>query len=130
MSRRANYTTLYIGAQLGPEDRRLALDWATEVGDETDAHEFEVSTGEPTDPCVGIQAFDVGTYGHEICVNGDPLNGFDIPPADGWQYWLDTLSGASLREGTNELRIARDEETRDAFAVGTVVVRWKEPTPD
>lgn len=121
---------MYVGAQLGPDDQRLDLDWATHAGDETAAREFEVPTDNAGDAHVGLQAFDVGTYGHEIRVNGDPLGGFDIPPDDGWQYWVDTLSDGALREGTNRLRIARDPDTRDAFAVGSVVVRWTEPVED
>lgn len=127
MPTRANYATIYVGAQLAPEDRKLDLDWATDAGDETAAHEFEVPTDRASDPYLGIQAFDVGEYGHGIRVNGDPLGGFDIPPGDGWQYWVDTLADVSLREGTNELRIGRDTSTQDAFAVGNVIVRWKEP---
>ncbi|MFB6079672.1 MAG: hypothetical protein ABEJ81_01535 [Haloferacaceae archaeon] len=127
MSRRANYATIYVGAQLSPDGRKLNLDWATDAGDETATHAFDVPTDDPTEPCVGIQAFDVGEYGHEIYVNDEPLSGFDIPPSDGWQYWVDTVTGASLREGSNRLRITRDPETRDAFAIGTVIVRWKEP---
>jgi len=39
--------------------------------------------GEPTDGLFGLQAFEVGTYGHEIVINDEPLSGFDIPPNDG-----------------------------------------------
>ena len=127
MSHRANYTTLYMGVQLAPEGRSLALDWATNVGDLTESYEFEVPTDDARDAYVGLQAFDVGDYGHEIEVNGEPLTGFDIPPNDGWQYWVDTLTDVTLREGTNTLRIRRDPDSRDAFAVGTVTVHWKEP---
>jgi hypothetical protein len=127
VSHRANYATLYLGVQLAPEGRALDLDWATNVGDTTDPHEFEVPTDDPQDAYVGLQAFDVGEYGHEIEVNGEPLSGFDIPPNDGWQYWVDTLTGTGLHEGTNTLRIRRDPDSRDAFAVGTVTVHWKEP---
>lgn len=130
MSARANYATIYVGAQLAPEGRKLDLEWATDAGDRTDAHEFEVPTDDPQDAYVGIQAFDVDAFGHEILVNGDPLSGFDIPPNDGWQYWVDTLTGTSLVEGTNTLEIARDPESMDAFAIGTVTVHWKEPLPD
>ncbi|MFC7173104.1 hypothetical protein ACFR97_10450 [Haloplanus litoreus] len=119
---------MYVGAQLAPERRELDLDWAENVGDETAAHEFEVPTDDAFDGYVGIQAFDVGAYGHEILINGDPMSGFDIPPNDGWQYWVDTFADAvSLTEGTNALRIARDVDSDDAFAVGTVTVHWKEP---
>jgi hypothetical protein len=127
VSRRANYATVYVGAQLAPAERKLDLDWTTDAADETAPHEFEVPTADATDPYVGIQAFDVGSYGHEILVNGEPLSGFDIPPNEGWQYWVDTLTGVDLREGTNEVRVARDTSTRDAFAVGTVTIHWKEP---
>jgi len=124
---RANYATVFVGAALGPEEGGLDLEWAADVGDATDDFEFAVPTGEAADAYVGLQAFDVGTYGHEILVNGESLTGFDIPPNDGWQYWVDTLSGARLAEGTNTLRIERDRSTMDAFAVGTVTVHWKEP---
>jgi hypothetical protein len=130
VSLRANYATVYVGAQLAPEGRALALDWATDAGDETASHEFEVPTDDPVDPYVGLQAFDVGSYGHEILVNDEPLAGFDIPPNEGWQYWVDTLTDVELVAGTNRLRVARDTDTRDAFAVGSVTVHWKEPAED
>ncbi|MGM0591253.1 MAG: DUF7383 domain-containing protein [Halobacteriota archaeon] len=126
MTSRANYATLFVGAQLGPEDRQLDLDWATFVGDETDAYEFTVPTDSAEEPYIGVQAFDVGDYGHEIELNGQALGGFDIPPCDGWQYWVDTLSNVDLVEDTNTVRICRDIETRDRFAIGTVIVHWKE----
>ncbi|MFB6103228.1 MAG: hypothetical protein ABEJ73_11780 [Haloplanus sp.] len=128
MSLRANYATIYVGAQLAPERRELDLDWADNVGDETQAHTFDVPTDDATDGYVGIQAFDVGAYGHDILINDEPMSGFDIPPNDGWQYWVDTFGGAvALTEGTNHLRIVRDADSTDAFAVGTVTVHWKEP---
>jgi hypothetical protein len=128
VSLRANYATVYVGAQLAPEGLELDLDWADSVGDETTTYEFDVPTHDATDGYVGIQAFDVGAYGHEILINGDPMSGFDIPPNDGWQYWVDTFADAvSLTEGVNHLRIARDAESDDAFAVGSVTVHWKEP---
>ena len=126
MSVRANYATVYVGATLGPPGR-LQLDWASRAGDVTDRHEFTVPTAEARDAYVGIQAFEVGEYGHEIEINGNALSGFDVPPNDGWQYWVDTLSNVDLRDGTNALRIRRDADTDDAFAVGTVTVHWKEP---
>jgi hypothetical protein len=123
---RANYAVVYVGAQFGPEDRSLGLDWAEQVGDETAVYEFEVPTDDTHEPFVGLQAFDVGSYGHEIEINGETLSGFDIPPNEGWQYWVDSLTGASLHEGTNTIRIRRDPDADDAFAIGTVRVHWKE----
>lgn len=127
MQTRANYTTVYVGAQLAPEGRALDLDWATNAGDETESFEFTVPTDDATDAYIGLQAFDVAEYGHEILVNGESLGGFDIPPNDGWQYWVDTLSGATLHEGTNTIQFRRNTDGRDAFAVGTVTIHWKEP---
>jgi hypothetical protein len=129
VSFRANYTTVYVGAELAPEGRSLGLDWATDAGDGTEPFEFEVAASEPRDPLVGIQAFDVGEYGHEIVVNDESLSGFDVPPNEGWQYWVDTVTGATLHEGTNTVRIERDADTDDAFAVGTLTVQWRSP-PD
>lgn len=127
MRTHANYATVYVGAQLAPDGVRLDLDWADAAGDVTDRYEFEVPTDDPRDPFLGIQAFDVGEYGHDIVLNGESLSGFDIPPNDGWQYWADSVTGASLVEGTNTLALERDADTDDAFAVGTVRIHWKEP---
>ncbi|GAA0211533.1 DUF7383 domain-containing protein [Halobaculum roseum] len=127
MTERATYATVYLGAQLSPTDSELDLDWADGAGDRTDDHEFEVSTDDPREAYLEIQAFDVAEYGHEVLVNGEPLSGFDIPPNEGWQLWTDTVTGADLREGTNTLAVSRDTDTDDAFAVGTVRVHWKEP---
>lgn len=125
-----NYAAIDVGAQLAPAGRELDLDWADDAGDRTDAHEFAVPTADPREPFVGVQAFDVGEYGHELLLNGDPLSGFDVPPGDGWQYWVDTVTGATLVEGRNTLAVARDTDGDDAFAVGTVWVNWKEPPAD
>jgi hypothetical protein len=124
---RANYTTVYLGALLGPDGHRLELDWADDVGDATADHEFSVPTADATDALVGVQAFDVGDYGHEIRVNGEALSGFDIPPNDGWQHWVDTVTNVDLREGDNTVAVHRDPDSVDAFAVGTVTIHWKEP---
>ena len=127
MQFRANYATVDVGAHFGPEGRKLDLEWADDAGDGTDPFEFEVSAADTRDAYVGLQAFDVGQYGHEILVNDRPLGGFDIPPNQGWQYWVDTLSEVELRRGTNTVAIVRDTDTRDAFAVGTLTVHWREP---
>lgn len=130
MPTRANYATVYVGALLAPDGQTLNLDWATNAGNETGPYEFTVPAARPTDAYLGIQAFDVSEYGHEILINDTPLGGFDLPPNEGWQYWVDTITGASLREGTNTLRFLRDTDTRDAFAIGTVTVHWKEQTSE
>ncbi|ESP87713.1 DUF7383 domain-containing protein [Candidatus Halobonum tyrrellensis] len=130
MRTRATYASVNVGAQLAPEGRSLNLEWADDAGDRTDAHEFEVATADPRDAFLGVQAFDVSEYGHELLLNDDPLSGFDIPPGDGWQYWVDSVTGASLTRGTNTLEVARDTDTRDAFAVGTVWVNWKAPVDE
>ncbi|WP_284012241.1 DUF7383 domain-containing protein [Halobaculum litoreum] len=127
MTERATYATVYVGAQLAPDGATLDLEWADDVGDRTDGHEFEVSTADAREAYLEIQAFDVAEYGHQILVNDEPLTGFDIPPNDGWQLWTDTVSGTELVEGTNTLAVARDTDTDDAFAIGTVRVHWKEP---
>ncbi|MFC7136266.1 hypothetical protein ACFQRB_06270 [Halobaculum litoreum] len=127
MTERATYATVYVGAQLAPDGATLDLEWADDAGDRTDGHEFEVSTADAREAYLEIQAFDVAEYGHQILVNDEPLTGFDIPPNDGWQLWTDTVSGTELVEGTNTLAVARDTDTDDAFAIGTVRVHWKEP---
>ncbi|MFB6123054.1 MAG: hypothetical protein ABEJ78_06320 [Haloferacaceae archaeon] len=127
---RANYATVYVGAQLTADGQRLDLEWATDAGDETDVYEFTVPTDDATDGYVGLQAFDVGEYGHEIVVNGDPSGGFAVPPGEGWQYWVDTLTDVELHEGTNTLQLRRDRDSVDSFAVGTVTVHWKEPVAE
>ena len=125
MQPRATYETVFIGEQLGPEDIRLALEWAEYVGDETREVTIDID-GEPTDGLFGLQAFEVGTYGHEVVINGEPLSGFDIPPNDGWQYWMDALTGATLQSGENTIKIVRDPGSDDAFAIGMMVLQWKD----
>ena len=123
---RANYALLPVLEQLGPSEQR-GLPWAEFAGNRSSALEFEVPTDDVVDPYVEVQAYDVGQYGHEILVNGDPLTGFDLPPGEGWQQWLDAITGASLAAGTNTIQIHRDTATDDAFAVGNLIVHWKEP---
>lgn len=124
---RANYALVPVLEHLGPTPDSLDVEWAEFVGDGTTVHEFTVATDDATDAYVELQVYDVGEYGHEILLDGDPLSGFDIPPAAGWQYWLDSLGEQRLRRGTNTLEIRRDASGDDAFAVGNVVVNWREP---
>ncbi|WP_132059651.1 DUF7383 domain-containing protein [Halorussus amylolyticus] len=127
MSHRANYALVNVSAHLGPMRDAIDVPWADFVGDATPKHEFEVPTADTSDAYLGLQAFRVDDYGHEILINGEQLSGFDVPPADGWQYWEDALTHAELREGTNTLQVVRDEESDDSFAVNNVTVHWREP---
>jgi hypothetical protein len=124
---RSNYALVEFSEHLGEDPDDLDVPWAEFVGDETEAHEFTVPVADAVDAYVTVQALDVGTYGHEIVVNGESLSGFDIPPAEGWQCWMDVLTGADLAEGENTIRVRRDDETDDSFVVGTLRVTWREP---
>jgi hypothetical protein len=124
---RANYVFVDIEEHLGENRRELDVPWADFVGDRSAEHTFEVPVETTIDPYIGVQAFDVGEYGHEIHVNGEALSGFDLPPAQRWQYWIDRITGAALHEGENTVSIARDTETSDGFVIGTLGVHWKEP---
>jgi hypothetical protein len=124
---RANYALLDFREHLGKDEDALDVPWADFVGDQSSTETFTVPTDDPVDGYVELQVYDVQAYGHEIVVNGDPLAGFDIPPHDGWQYWMDSLTGADLVAGENEIEIHRDPETLDEFVVGTVTVHWREP---
>jgi hypothetical protein len=126
MARRANYALVTVLEQLGPSAEALDVPWADYAGDESAVYEFDAPAG-ATDAYLEVQAYDVGTFGHEIVLNGQPLSGFDVPPAEGWQYWMDVVTEQELQAGTNTLRVRRDTTTRDAFAVGNVVVNWREP---
>lgn len=125
MSRRANYALVHLGEQLGPDESALDVPWAEYAGDETTEHTFEVPA-DPTEAYLELQAYEVGAFGHEIYLNGEPVTGFDIPPADGWQYWMDAVTGAELTAGENTIRVVRDD-VHDNFAIGNVVINWKEP---
>lgn len=127
MSRRTTHTLVNFGELLAPHEDALDVPWAEFAGDRTSEREFQVETDEPADAYLQIQAYDVGSFDHEVLVNDDPLSGFDLPPNDGWQTWMDTLTGVSLEEGTNTLRLRRNEESGDAFVVGAVTVQWTEP---
>lgn len=129
MRHRANYAQLHFGEHLGPDDDELDVPWASFVGDETSEAAFRVPA-EPVDPYLEIQAYEVGAFDHEILVNGEPLSGFDLPPADGWQLWMDAVAGDELRAGENAIQVVRDAATADSFVVGNVVVHWKEALAD
>ncbi|WP_128476606.1 DUF7383 domain-containing protein [Halorussus pelagicus] len=127
MPYRANYALVNVSAALGPDEGVLDVPWAEYVGDATAEAEFTVPTDRAAEPYVGLQAFRVGEYGHELRINGDSLGGFDVPPADGWQYWEDAIIETELVEGANSLRVVRDDDTDDSFAVNNVTIHWREP---
>lgn len=124
---RANYALVSFQEHLGPDPDGLDVPWASFSGDETEAHAFEVPTDDPSDAYVEMQVYDVGTFDHDLLVNGDALSGFDVPARDGWQYWMDTVTAARLTEGENTLRFRRDADSDDSFVVGTATVHWREP---
>jgi hypothetical protein len=124
---RANYALISVQEHLGVDPDILAVPWAEFVGNRSTEYTFTVPSGSVVDPYVELQVFDIDAYNHEILINGDALSGFDIPPASGWQYWMDTITGATLVEGENVLRFARDSSTEDDFVVGAVTVHWREP---
>lgn len=125
MGHRANYAQLHFGEHLGPDRSSLDVPWATFVGDASSTKTFEVPSA-PVDPYLELQAYEVGAFDHEILVNGDPISGFDLPPSEGWQYWMDAVTGAALHEGENTIQVCRDAAGDDSFVVGNVVVHWKE----
>jgi hypothetical protein len=127
MAYRANYALVNVSAHLGPDPDELDVPWAEFVGDATPEFEFTVPTDRAIDPYVGVQAFSVGEYGHELEINGESLGGFDLPPANGWQYWEDAITEVELADGANTLRVVRDRTEDDAFAVNNVTVHWREP---
>lgn len=124
---RANYARLPVLEHLGPSDDSLDVPWATFAGDRSTPCEFVVPTADAVDAYVELQVYDVGAFGHEILLNGDPLSGFDVPPGEGWQFWMDVVTERDLRKGENAVRIRRDASSDDAFAVGNLVVHWREP---
>ncbi len=124
---RANYALVPFQEHLGPDREALDVPWASFAGDRTEQGIFEVPTGDAQDAYVEMQVYEAGSYDHELLINGDSLTGFDVPESDGWQYWMDTVTGASLEEGKNTLQFRRDRDSGDSFVVGTVVVNWKEP---
>lgn len=124
---RTNYALLDFSEMLGPHEDAMDVEWAEFVGDRSSELDFEVPTADACDGYVTIQALDVSEYTHEVVVNGESLSGFDIPPSEGWQTWMDVVSGVELVEGTNTLQFLRDDGTKDAFVVGSVRVTWREP---
>jgi len=126
MRHRANYALLSFQEALGPNKNAFDELWADFAGDRSSPHTFQVPTDDPRDPYLQMQILDVAEYGHDVLVNGASVSGFDIPPGDGWQTWMDPITGQHLQEGENSLRIERDTTTDDAFVVGSVVVNWRE----
>lgn len=127
MSRRTTHTLVDFGELLGPHEEALDVPWAEFTGDSSSERAFTVETDDAADAYLQIQAYEVDRFGHDVLLNGEPLSGFDLPPSDGWQCWVDAVTGTELREGENTLRFRRDDDQRDAFVVGSVVVTWTEP---
>lgn len=127
MSRHANYALVTFGEHLGGNEDALQVPWAEFVGDESSELSFTVPSDDAGDAFVLVQAYDVGAFGHEILINGESLSGFDIPPAEGWQAWMDAVTGTELREGENTVKVRRDPESRDDFVVGACTVNWTQP---
>jgi hypothetical protein len=125
MNYRANYAQLQFGEHLGPDQSALGVPWASYVGDRSSELTFEIAA-EPHDPYLEVQAYEIGSFDHEILVNDEPVSGFDLPPAEGWQYWMDSITGATLVVGENTIQVVRDVSTDDSFVIGNVVVHWKE----
>ena len=126
--RRANYALVTFMEHLGEMESQLDVEWAEFVGNRTTELTFEVSTDDPSDAYLQLQAYDVGTYGHDVLLNGQSLSGFDIPPGQGWQSWMDAITGTALQGGENTLQFVREADSTDSFVVGNVVVNWREPT--
>ncbi|WP_254536729.1 DUF7383 domain-containing protein [Halomarina litorea] len=124
---RSNYALVEFSEHLGDDEDDLDVPWAEFVGDRSTEHEFSVPVEGAIDGYVTVQALDVGTYGHEILVNGESLSGFDIPPGEGWQCWMDVMAGVDLRKGENTIQVRRDTDADDSFVVGTLRVTWREP---
>lgn len=125
--RRANYALVDFMEFLGDDVDALDVPWADFAGDRSTERTFTVPTADATEAYFTLQAFDVGVYGHEVAVNGDPVTGFDVPPSPGWQHWMDAITGAELVEGENTIQVHRDQDSADSFVVGTATVHWKEP---
>lgn len=127
---RPNYTLVPVLEQLGVHEEGLDVPWAEFTGDRSSKLEFTVSTADAVDPYIELQIYEVGAFGHEILINDEPLSGFDVPPGDGWQYWMDNVTNVDLQEGTNTIQLHRDTSTNDSFAVGNVIVNWREPVDE
>jgi len=127
MTHRANYARCPFQQLLGPSADSLEVPWAEFSGDRTDPIGFEVPTDDPVEPYIEMQVYDVDEFSHEIYLNDESLSGFDVAPGEGWQYWMDTISGPQLRGGENTIQFRRDPGTDDAFVVGMAIVHWKEP---
>lgn len=123
----ADYALVEMLEGLGPSPDHLDITWAEFAGDRSTRCEFTVPSETTIDPFVEVQAYDVGSFGHEILLNDQPLSGFDIPPGHGWQYWMDAITDQPLRAGTNTIQVARDTSTNDSFAVANIVVNWRAP---
>jgi len=125
---RANYALVDFKEHLGMAPDRLDVPWAEFVGEQSSEGQFTVPVANPIDAYLECQVYDVGVYDHEIRVNGSALAGFDLPPAEGWQYWMNPLVETGLQEGENTIRFTRAPDSADEFVVGTVTVHWREPS--
>jgi hypothetical protein len=80
-----------------------------------------------TDSYLLITTRDVTGSGHQLFINNKELPGFDLRPHEGWATSMDHIPPGFLKNGENTITIERIGS--DNFAVGFIVVHWREFDP-
>lgn len=122
----SDFTTIYFGEHLGPNETDLQASWATFVGNQTSVKTFNVDNPPANEAYMLIQTLHVGVFSHQILINGVELSGYQIPEHRGWSTWMVGLGEGLLKHGANTIQIIRDKRSNDSFVVGHVVIHWRE----
>lgn len=122
----SDFTMLYFGEHLGPNEADLPVQRAAFVGNQTSAKHFTVDNQPATEAYMLLQTLHVGVFSHRILINGQALEGYQLPQHQGWATWMVGIPDGILRHGANTLQILRDTDTDDSFAVAHVAIHWRE----
>ena len=122
----SDFTTIYFGEHLGPNETGLNASWAAFVGNQSSQKAFTVDNPPANEAYMLVQTLDVGVFSHKIYINGMELQGYQIPDHQGWSTWMVGLGEGTLKHGTNTIQVVRDKTSDDSFVIGYVVIHWRE----
>ena len=130
MSIGSDFTMIYFGEHLGPNETDLQASWTTFVGNQSSQKTFNVDNPPANEAYMLVQTLHVGVFSHKIYINDVGLDGYQIPEHQGWSTWMVGLGEGILKHGANTIQVVRDKNSDDSFVVGYVVVHWREIVND
>ena len=147
MALRANYEIIAFDEHLGDNESDLPLDLAirsssafifdtyTFVGSQSSLRTFNIDSLPRGGGYLTIQLLHVHKKGHRMEINGvelgkETIMGTDVRSGSAyrWHIWTTDFKTRILKQGSNNVRIFKADNSSDNFLVGTLVINWREET--